>query len=101
VEVVAAGSGHLELAGHDGLGTLALKVVDETEVRRSGRGLREEGGGVWVGCGDGVVDDVAFAVEIEREERGVVHGKTVRVGEDGELVAVGAVEVFGALAGVG
>ena len=34
-------------------------------------------------------------------ERRVVRGETVRVREDGELVAVGAVVVFGALAGVG
>jgi len=39
-------------------------VVDETEVRSGGRGLGEEDCGVGVGGGDGVVDDVAFAVEV-------------------------------------
>jgi len=64
VEVGGVGGGHLEFAGHDGGGAGAVEVIDEAEVWRGGRALGEEDGGVGVRGGDGVVDCVAFAVEV-------------------------------------
>ena len=101
VEVGGAGGGDLEFACHDGRRARAFEVVDEAEVGRGGCSLGEEDGGVGIRCGNGVVDDVAFAIDIEGEERVVVGGEGVGVGEDGEAIVVRAVEGVGAVAGIG
>ena len=108
VVVVGTGRRELEFSGHDGLWAFTFEVIDEAEFGGGGWALRGEDGGVRVRQGDGVVDDVALAVEVEREQRGVVGSEGVGIREDSEAVVMGAVginlsalAIFSGAAGVG
>ena len=94
VKVLRAGCSTLKLSCHDSFRSVAFKVIDEAEARRSGRTLRKEQCGMRVRRADGVVDDMSFTVEIESKERCVMDGEAVGVGKDRELIVVPAVEIL-------